>query len=86
MKQTNPGTQPGFTKRMIQPMEKRLTRSTNNQMIAGVAAGIANYFNVDPTIVRLIFVVTALTGGPGILAYLIMWVLMPEDVGGEKMA
>jgi phage shock protein PspC (stress-responsive transcriptional regulator) len=67
-------------------MEKRLTRSTNNQMIAGVAAGIANYFNVDPTIVRLIFVVTALTGGPGILAYLIMWVLMPEDVGGEKLA
>jgi phage shock protein PspC (stress-responsive transcriptional regulator) len=67
-------------------MEKRLTRSTNNQMIAGVAAGIANYFSIDPTIVRLIFVVTALTGGPGILAYLIMWVLMPEDVGGEKMA
>jgi len=67
-------------------MEKRLTRSTNNQMIAGVAAGIANYFNVDPTIVRLIFVVTALAGGPGILAYLIMWLLMPEDVGGEKMA
>ncbi len=67
-------------------MEKRLTRSTNNQMIAGVAAGIANYFNIDSTIVRLIFVVTALTGGPGILAYLIMWVLMPEDVGGEKMA
>ena len=67
-------------------MEKRLTRSTNNQMIAGVAAGIANYFNIDPTIVRLIFVVTALTGGPGILAYLIMWLLMPEDVGGEKMA
>ena len=67
-------------------MEKRLPRSTNNQMIAGVAAGIANYFNVDPTIVRLIFVVTALAGGPGILAYLIMWLLMPEDVGGEKMA
>ena len=67
-------------------MEKRLTRSTNNQMIAGVAAGIANYFNIDPTIVRLIFVITALTGGPGIVAYLIMWVLMPEDISGEKMA
>jgi len=67
-------------------MEKRLTRSTNNQMIAGVAAGIANYFNIDPTIVRLIFVITALTGGPGIVAYLIMWLLMPEDISGEKMA
>jgi phage shock protein PspC (stress-responsive transcriptional regulator) len=66
-------------------MEKRLTRSTNDQMIAGVAAGIANYFNVDATIVRLLFVIAALAGGHGVLAYLIMWVLMPE-AGDEKMA
>ena len=65
-------------------MEKRLTRSTNDQMIAGVAAGIADYFNIDATIVRLLFVIAALTGGHGVLAYLIMWVLMPEI--GEKMA
>lgn len=67
-------------------MEKRLTRSTNDQMVAGVAAGIARYFNVDPTIVRLIFVITALSGGPGLLAYLIMWMVMPEDIGGQKVA
>ena len=65
-------------------MEKRLTRSTNDQMVAGVAAGLANYFNVDVTIIRLLFVIAALTGGHGVLAYLIMWMLMPET--GEKMA
>ncbi len=65
-------------------MEKRLTRSTNDQMVAGVAAGIADYFNIDATIVRLLFVIAALTGGHGVLAYLIMWALMPEI--GEKMA
>lgn len=70
---------------MIQTMEKRLTRSTNDQMIAGVAAGIANYFNVDPTIIRLLFVIAALTGGHGLLAYLILWAVMPE-VGREKVA
>jgi phage shock protein PspC (stress-responsive transcriptional regulator) len=66
-------------------MEKRLTRSTNDQMVAGVAAGIANYFNVDPTIIRLLFVLAALTGGHGFLIYLIMWAVMPE-AGSEKMA
>ena len=66
-------------------MEKRLTRSTNDQMVAGVAAGIANYFNVDPVIVRLLFVIATLAGGHGILIYLIMWALMPE-IGDEKMA
>jgi phage shock protein PspC (stress-responsive transcriptional regulator) len=66
-------------------MEKRLTRSTNDQMVAGVAAGIANYFNVDTTIIRLLFVIATLTGGHGLLAYLILWAVMPE-AGHEKMA
>ena len=66
-------------------MEKRLTRSTDDQMIAGVAAGLANYLNVDVTIVRLLFVIALLTGGHGFLIYLIMWMLMPE-AGHEKMA
>jgi phage shock protein C len=60
--------------------EKRLTRSTSERMIAGVSGGLAEYFNIDPTIVRLIFVITALAGGPGLLVYLILWFVMPEEV------
>ncbi len=59
---------------------RRLTRPRSNRMLAGVCAGLANYFNIDPTIVRIIFVLAALPGGlPGTLAYLILWVVMPES-------
>lgn len=58
--------------------EKKLVRSTTDRMIAGVAAGLADYMNLDPTIVRLLFVLLALAGGPGILIYIIMWIVMPE--------
>ncbi len=57
--------------------EKRLVRS-NDRMVAGVAAGIADYMNIDPTIVRLLFVLLALAGGPGLVIYIIMWLVMPE--------
>ncbi len=57
---------------------KQLVRSTNDRMIAGVAAGLADYMNFDPTLVRLLFVLLALAGGPGLIIYLIMWVVMPE--------
>lgn len=59
--------------------EKRLVRSTTDRMIAGVAAGLADYMNLDPTIVRLLFVLLALAGGPGLLIYIIMWIVMPEE-------
>ena len=58
--------------------EKRLMRSTSDRMIAGVCAGLADYLGIDPTIMRVLFVVLALAGGPGILAYLILWIVMPE--------
>jgi phage shock protein C len=58
--------------------EKRLVRSQNDRMIAGVAAGLAEYMNIDPTIVRLLFVLLALAGGGGGLIYIIMWLIMPE--------
>ncbi len=58
--------------------EKRLTRS-DDRMIAGVAAGIADYFNIDPVLVRLIFVLLTLMGGPGLILYIIMWIIMPEQ-------
>jgi phage shock protein C len=57
---------------------KRLTRS-KDKMIAGVAGGLANYLNLDPTIIRILFVLIAFAGGASILAYLIMWIIVPEE-------
>jgi len=58
---------------------KQLTRSTNNRMIAGVCAGLGEYLNIDPTVIRLLFVLGFFLTGPGILiAYLIMAVVVPE--------
>lgn len=56
---------------------KRLYRSRTNTMIGGVCAGLADYFNLDPTIMRLIFVLLALLGGHGVLVYLILWLVVP---------
>ena len=58
---------------------KPFARSLNDRMIAGVCSGIAKYFQIDATIVRLIFVAAALLGGPGILAYLVCLILMPLE-------
>jgi phage shock protein PspC (stress-responsive transcriptional regulator) len=57
---------------------KRLFRDTNNAMLAGVAAGLANYFGIDVLIVRLVFVIATFTGGWGILLYIVLWLLVPE--------
>jgi phage shock protein PspC (stress-responsive transcriptional regulator) len=57
---------------------KRLTRPKNNKVIAGVCAGIANYFNIDPVLVRIIWLVLLLFFGIGLFAYLLLWVVMPE--------
>jgi phage shock protein PspC (stress-responsive transcriptional regulator) len=57
---------------------KRLFRDTDNAMIAGVAAGLARYFGIDAVIVRLLFVVSIFFGGAGVLAYIILWLLVPE--------
>ena len=48
-------------------------------MIGGVSGGIAKYFDIDPTIVRVLFVVSIFLGGGGILAYIILWVVVPEE-------
>jgi phage shock protein C len=58
---------------------KPLTRSTSNRMIAGVCAGLGEYFNIDPTIVRLLAVLAFFTGFGGIaIVYLIMALVVPE--------
>ena len=56
----------------------RLTKSRNDRMITGVCGGIAEYFDADPTWVRIAFVVGTLMGGPGLVAYLIGAILMPQ--------
>ncbi len=59
---------------------KPLTRSASNTMIAGVCAGLADYLNIDPTVVRLLFVLGFFLTGPGVfLAYLIMAIVVPLE-------
>ncbi|KHO28907.1 PspC domain-containing protein [Corynebacterium minutissimum] len=57
---------------------QRLTRSTTDTMIGGVCGGIADTYNLDPALVRVLFVAAALLGVfPGVLLYLILWVVIP---------
>ncbi len=60
-------------------MEKRLYKSNKNKMLDGVCGGIAEYFNVDPTIIRLAWVLFCALGGSGVLAYIIMAVILPRS-------
>ncbi len=62
---------------MSQPV-KRLYRSRSDQMIAGVCAGIAEYFNSDPSLIRILWLFFTLAGGSGIIAYIIAWIIIPE--------
>ena len=62
---------------------KVLVRPRNGRMLAGVCAGIARYFGLDVTLVRVIWaVVSVITGGAGVLAYLVAWALIPGE--GQK--
>lgn len=58
-------------------MEKKLYKSNQNKMIDGVCGGIAEYFGIDPTVVRLIWALFSLMGGSGILAYIIAAIIIP---------
>ena len=60
-------------------MEKRLYKSNPNTVLCGVCGGIAEYFNVDPTLVRLGWIVFCALGGSGLLAYIIAAVIIPND-------
>ena len=60
-------------------MDKRLYKSNQNKMIDGVCGGIAEYFGVDPTVVRLLWVLFSLMGGSGILAYIIAALIIPRN-------
>jgi len=58
-------------------MKKQLMRSGHDKKIAGVCAGVAHYFDMDPTIVRVIWGVLAFCYGAGIVAYIILWIIAP---------
>ena len=58
---------------------KKLTKSTSNKMICGVCSGFAKYFDIDPTIVRLIWALLVLCAGTGVLAYIRCAIIMPDS-------
>lgn len=58
---------------------KKLYRSTVNCMLAGVCGGIAEYFNIDPTVIRLAWVLFSVCGGSGVLAYIIAAIIIPKE-------
>lgn len=60
----------------------RLSRSTSDRKIAGVAAGVAHYFGLDPGTVRVAWVLSVLLAGAGVLLYVVLWVVLPEEPDG----
>ena len=58
---------------------KKLYKSRDNRMISGVCAGIAEYFNMDPTIIRLAWVLFCVLGGSGVLAYILSAIIIPPE-------
>ncbi|HHY61392.1 MAG: PspC domain-containing protein [Bacillota bacterium] len=61
-------------------MQRRLYRSVRDRMLGGVCGGLANYLNVDPTLIRLLWVAfTLFSQAPGLLLYVIAWIIVPEE-------
>jgi phage shock protein C len=58
---------------------RRLTRSESDQMVAGVCGGLGEYLGIDPTLVRIVFVVLAVFGGSGLVLYLALWLIVPRS-------
>ena len=66
---------------------KRLYRIREGRVVAGVCAGLAAYFGIDPTLVRLAFALFTIFGWAGVLLYLVAWIVIPEDDGdGSSIA
>lgn len=62
-------------------MERRLHRSRRDNIIAGVAGGLAEYFEIDATLIRLVWLLLVLAGGSGLFLYLVAWVIIPAEPG-----
>jgi phage shock protein C len=61
---------------------RKLYRSRTNRQVAGVCGALAQYFKVDATLIRILFVVLAVLGGSGIVLYLAMWIIVPNEPAG----
>jgi phage shock protein C len=57
---------------------RKLYRSKTNRQLAGVCGGLAEYFNLDATLIRVLFVVLAVLGGSGVVLYLALWIIVPR--------
>ncbi len=64
-------------------MKKRLYRSTQDKKLAGVCGGLAEYFGVDSTLIRVAAVLLIAADGIGLIAYLLAWIIMPVNPGGQ---
>lgn len=69
---------------MIKESSRKIYRSNNDYILFGVCAGLADYFDIDPTLVRIIFIILAFGGGAGILIYLILALVMPIASGKNE--
>jgi phage shock protein C len=65
---------------------KRFVRSSNDKKIAGVCAGVADYFDLDPTLVRVLWLLATLIPGPNVLIYIILWIVLPVGPTGVRAA
>ena len=64
---------------------KRLYRSKKDRVLGGVCAGLGEHFDIDPTVIRLVWaVITVLSIGTGVLVYIIAWILIPEEESGNS--
>ncbi|MBC8465393.1 PspC domain-containing protein [bacterium] len=64
---------------MEQEELKRIYRSEDDRIIAGVCGGLGDYFNIDPVIVRIVMIAACFTGGSGLIIYLLSWFLIPRQ-------
>ena len=58
---------------------RKLYRSKTNRQVAGVCGGLAEHFNLDATLIRILFVVLAVLGGSGVVLYVAMWIIVPKE-------
>ena len=58
---------------------RKLDRSKTNRQVAGVCGGLAEYFGIDATLIRVLFVLLAVLGGSGVVVYVAMWIIVPKQ-------
>ena len=71
--------QAGLAKGGAMDPTRKLYRSKSNRKLAGVCGGLAQYFNVDATLIRVLFILLAVLGGSGLVLYLAMWIIVPKE-------